>query len=112
LLEDHLFHQSKRCPDCIQKHLLKMEALLEEAQTLDKKGEYSELLSTMLLALWCLQAYWVKRVREGESLCRYLGQMIRQIRKDLLPLCFDVSSAAFRVACAYQARSSSHSRCG
>jgi hypothetical protein len=34
LLEDHLFQEAKRCPDCIRKHFLTVEALLEEAVTL------------------------------------------------------------------------------
>ncbi|MDB4278159.1 2'-5' RNA ligase family protein [Deltaproteobacteria bacterium] len=40
LLEDHLFHPRKRCPDCIKKHTLFAEALMEEAVTLDRRGEH------------------------------------------------------------------------
>ena len=36
LLEDHLFHECKRCKDCIRKHLLTAEALAEETVSLDK----------------------------------------------------------------------------
>lgn len=43
LLEDHLVHPPKRCPDCIRKHLLTAEALAEEAATLDKTGEFREI---------------------------------------------------------------------
>ena len=35
LLEDHLFHSGKQCEDCIKKHCLTIEALLEEGVTLD-----------------------------------------------------------------------------
>ena len=35
LLEDHLAHPNKRCPDCIHKHRLTAEAFAEEALTLD-----------------------------------------------------------------------------
>jgi 2'-5' RNA ligase len=39
LLEDHLFHPGKRCPDCVKKHTLMAEALAEEAVTLDPSGQ-------------------------------------------------------------------------
>jgi hypothetical protein len=42
LLEDHMAHKSKRCIDCITKHYLMVEGLLEEAITLDKTGEHTE----------------------------------------------------------------------
>ena len=35
LLEDHLNNERKRCQDCIRKHFLTIEALLEEAISLD-----------------------------------------------------------------------------
>ena len=40
LLEDHMAHKPKRCIDCITKHYLMVEGLLEEAVTLDKDGEH------------------------------------------------------------------------
>jgi hypothetical protein len=40
LLEDHMAHKPKRCIDCITKHYLMVEGLLEEAITLDKTGEH------------------------------------------------------------------------
>ena len=36
LLEDHLFHPDKWCPDCVHKHCLFVEALGEEGRTLGK----------------------------------------------------------------------------
>ena len=44
LLEDHLNNVRKRCPDCIRKHFLTIEALFEEAVSLDKDQEYAEVL--------------------------------------------------------------------
>jgi len=38
LLEQHLFDESKWCPDCVQKHCLMIEALGDEGRTLDKDG--------------------------------------------------------------------------
>lgn len=35
LLEDHLNQPRKRCPDCIRKHFLTLEALFEEGVSLD-----------------------------------------------------------------------------
>lgn len=42
LLEDHMAHKNKRCVDCITKHYLMVEGLLEEAITLDKTAEHVE----------------------------------------------------------------------
>jgi hypothetical protein len=42
LLEDHMAHKPKRCIDCITKHYLMVEGLLEEAITLDNSGEHIE----------------------------------------------------------------------
>ena len=40
LLEHHLFDPRSRCVDCIRKHFLTIEALLDEAVTLDKGNAY------------------------------------------------------------------------
>lgn len=48
LLEDHLFHESKRCWDCIKKHALTIEGLLEEAITLDTKEVYRNIIMSTL----------------------------------------------------------------
>ena len=39
LLEDHITHPEKRCGDCCTKHFLCLEALAEEAKTLDTEGK-------------------------------------------------------------------------
>ncbi len=44
LLEEHLTDPEQQCADCIWKHLLKSEAWLEEAATLDGQGEFTSLL--------------------------------------------------------------------
>lgn len=43
LLEGHLFDPRQQCVDCIRKHFLHLEALLEEAVTLDKNGGHKYL---------------------------------------------------------------------
>lgn len=40
LLEQHLYDPQQRCVDCIRKHFLTIEALVEEARTLDKGNAY------------------------------------------------------------------------
>ena len=42
LLEDHLAHPSRRCQDCIRKHLLTAEGLADEAVTLDEAGMHRD----------------------------------------------------------------------
>lgn len=42
LLEDHLAHPSRRCHDCIRKHLLTAEGLADEAVTLDETGVHRD----------------------------------------------------------------------
>lgn len=42
LLEDHLFHEQKRCRECITKHFLTIIALAEEGLTLDTDKMYEE----------------------------------------------------------------------
>lgn len=48
LLEDHCFHPEKQCQDCIKKHALAIEGFLEEAITLDKKGDMQTEIRTTL----------------------------------------------------------------
>lgn len=43
LLEDHLFHRDRRCPDCIRKHILSVEAFADEMCSLDKESKHTEI---------------------------------------------------------------------
>lgn len=87
LLEDHLFHQGKRCQDCILKHCLTIEGFLEEGVTLDKTREYSGILNDSLSrfreVFRDLANKIKKRTLEDEDCCEF-AQRIRVIRK---PLC-------------------------
>ena len=47
LLEDHLANPRKRCQDCISKHCHAIEALVEEARGLDKKGRFHKLTDSL-----------------------------------------------------------------
>jgi len=82
LLEEHLCHPGKMCPDCVRKHLLTVEALAEEAVALmtadapESKRQTSSALSE-------LAKRWAERFNDGESLER-IGEEVRQVRKRLV----------------------------
>jgi tRNA nucleotidyltransferase/poly(A) polymerase len=103
LLEDHLNHPEKRCSDCISKHFLTIEALVEEAVSLDAEGEHEDLLG---LPSFCrhLQQRWL----DGEPE-RGIAQELRQIRKIYITESFDLRAASF-VADVYTAKQ--HHVCG
>lgn len=88
LLEDHLFHERKRCPDCIWKHLLTAEALAEEAVTLDSEASQEGVLG-LAEKIRGLQ----RAVQAGVSLLE-VAQEARSIRKGLLETATSVKVAA------------------
>lgn len=87
LLEDHLFHPERRCKDCCCKHLLTIEAFLEEGKTLDKNLQYTTILNKVINEFKQFGKELCQKVKAGpltdEECCR-LAQQLRQIRK---PLC-------------------------
>ena len=85
LLEDHLNNERKRCTDCIRKHFLTIEALLEEAVSLDNKAKWADLLDGKVELVRECQARWI----DGEDPCD-IAQDLRAVRKDLTPKCFDL----------------------
>lgn len=84
LLEDHLTHPKKRCKDCQRKHFMSLEALAEEACTLDKTGEYKAILTPLPDKCRELQ----KQLYSGGDQ-HAIAQECRKIRKQLMPLCYD-----------------------
>lgn len=78
LLETHLFQQEARCEDCICKHFLTMEALIEEAISLDIEGIYLSRLQQMKTHIRELQKKWR---HHGDSSCHDIAQQLRQLRK-------------------------------
>ena len=92
LLEDHLNNVRKRCPDCIRKHFLTIEALFEEAISLDREQEYMEVLEGKAQDIRDLQGQWI----DNDSNENYLNiaQSLRSLRKDFAPMCFDVRKMA------------------
>lgn len=101
LLEDHLLHARRRCGDCIRKHLLLIEALADEAETLDTMGLYHQLCSGLAGRVQT----WDETLIDGED-PRDVGQSVRRVRKQLTPLVFDPRGlhAVDRVASAHRAR--------
>jgi len=93
LLEDHCLHLHKHCPDCIRKHLLTIEALAEEAVSLDTGGLYHGVAS----ALAHSARTWMSEFQDGRSL-NLIGQEVRRTRKPLVPLVCDPRDMATRVA--------------
>ena len=89
LLEDHLGHAQKHCPDCIRKHLLTTEALLEEAVRLDTEGEMLGLLSPLPAQVRELWTAYQDGRPEHE-----IGQAARVLRKGLVEASADVRVAA------------------
>jgi hypothetical protein len=87
LLEDHLFHPERRCKDCCCKHLLTIEAFLEEAITLDKTLQYQQIINQSLSDFKQFGKELCQKVKAGplsdDDCCRF-AQKLRQIRK---PLC-------------------------
>lgn len=83
LVEDHLSIPDKTCTDCIQKHLLLIEAYAEEAITLG--GTDSEL--RMVHGLVSLAKYWMGLFNKGYNYPK-LSQQIRRERKKLVEIAY------------------------
>jgi ribosomal protein L12E/L44/L45/RPP1/RPP2 len=91
LLEDHLAQPAKHCPDCIRKHLLKAEALAEEAVQLDEDGSQQERLRPLPGQIRNIQRAFLADTDRNA-----LQQQVRQLRKVLSKESFD--ALAFKPA--------------
>lgn len=85
LLEDHLLQERKRCEDCTRKHFLTLEALAEEAGSLDETQKWVALYRALPDQFRALSEQWLDGVDPLQ-----LAQALRRIRKELLPVCFDM----------------------
>lgn len=86
LLEGHLNNEDQRCDDCISKHLLRCEALAEEAISLDSEGVHS-----FLFALPNMFRKLHNQILDKID-PREISMICRDIRKKLMPLsaeCFE-----------------------
>jgi hypothetical protein len=87
LLEDHLFHEGKRCQDCILKHCLTIEALLEEGVTLDIQGAVRDIITGSLSQFREIFRDLAVRIQAKtltDDDCCHIAQKLRRVRK---PLC-------------------------
>jgi len=84
LLEEHLRNKRKFCKDCIRKHLLTIEGLVDEALGLDKTGQMNSLLTDTSNEVRTISRLFV----EGSDPAA-LSQRVRKLRKILVPICFD-----------------------
>lgn len=101
LLEDHLNQPRKRCPDCIRKHFLTLEALFEEGVSLDD-GKPAVMFAPaggeVSLGVLCQFSADVMRDQAEQWLdgvpCEQVAANLRMIRKEIAPLCFDLRKMA------------------
>ena len=99
LLEDHLGHPYKICPDCIIKHLLTIEAFAEEAAALDEIGICRDAAEGVAEEA----RQWMESFLDQESALK-LSQRIRAMRKNLAPVVCDPRGSVGRIASRYLAR--------
>lgn len=86
LLCGHLLDEEKQCEDCVTKHFLTIEALAEEAISLDKENQYSHHVRD--LPKMCRSL--LKGVKEKTVNCEDAAQQLRSIRKKFMPMCATV----------------------
>jgi len=100
LLEDHLQHPYKHCPDCIRKHLMTIESFAEEAVALDTVGMYRDTAE----AIAELSRLWLENFEDGRPLPE-ISRDVRKLRKNLIALVCDPRDGASRVASRFAASS-------
>ena len=99
LLEDHVAQPAKHCKDCIMKHLLRTEALAEEAVQLDVEGEHQEYLLPLPGQIRNLQRAFLDNEAVSDRAASLKGrlvlqQQVRSMRKALSKRSF--SALAFK----------------
>lgn len=92
LLEDHIAFPAKQCPDCVRKHILFTEGLLEEAVTLDKVGIHTKFVMPIIGEFRRLSANFAS---ERFVRSTYLQQGFRAIRKRLQNYSFDTVAPVY-----------------
>lgn len=87
LLEDHLCHNEKRCFDCCVKHFLTIEALAEEAITLDSSQKHTAKIQSLPSHIRRLQHQWHQ---DPDNNSQTVSHELRKIRKDFQLDTFDI----------------------
>lgn len=85
MLEDHLFQRCKRCPDCVNKHFLTIEALAEECGTLCDAGTKAAAADSQEVAskVRVLHHAWAQDPK-GDAVCTRVAGQLRGLRKRLM----------------------------
>jgi hypothetical protein len=86
LLEDHLNDEEKYCVDCIRKHFLNVEALAEEAISLDDdKGEWRSYNQTLARKV----RGWIIKFSDSDKARFNVSKQVRLTRKGLVEAVYD-----------------------
>jgi hypothetical protein len=84
LLEDHLYHVNKRCADCIKKHCLFIEGLLEEAITLDTIGDVRPACKQLVHEFKDISSILMDTSTTTDGQLCAAAQQLRQFRKKIM----------------------------
>ncbi len=86
LIEDHMAHKHKRCVDCLTKHYLMVEGLLEETITLDKTGEHIDEVNTAITTIKPVMMSIIEKIKNStiaDKDYQEACQVVRSIRKEI-----------------------------
>lgn len=91
LLEDHLNNKQKRCTDCIRKHFLIIDGLLEEAVSLEKDNNKRDYYRDLYVAWINIEKQYAKTPHDPSTMDN-VSKLIRTFRKPLVEEYFDIVS--------------------
>ena len=89
LLEDHINNTKKRCFDCIRKHFLIVDGLLEEAVSLEKDLKQRALYRALYMNWITLEKQYASNPLNSDNLDN-VSQQVRLFRKPLVEQYFDL----------------------
>lgn len=88
LLEDHLNNSKKRCIDCIKKHFLIIDGMLEEAVSLEKDNKLRDTYRNIFLKWVEIEKKYVANQSDPNNIDE-ISKEIRLFRKPLVEQYFD-----------------------
>jgi hypothetical protein len=91
LLEDHLNNKNKRCIDCIKKHMLIIDGLLEEAVSLEQNNRERDLYRSKHKEWVLIEKEYSNNSNDNNTLDN-ISKQIRLFRKPLVYDYFDMVS--------------------
>jgi hypothetical protein len=89
LLEDHMNNVKKRCFDCIRKHFLIVDGLLEESVSLEQNIKKRDYYRDLYLRWLGFEKQYAKNARDSNNLDE-ISKQIRVFRKPLVEEHFDL----------------------